>query len=140
MRKAFFVLSFVLVAGMVSAQCRAFTKNRVLPMLSGFVQNENYNSALLMSGDEAEVLMTFYGGKSYRLVVMAHPVLGDVEFEVLDTNDELVYSNKKSENKTTFDFRMSNTQQLKVRVKVPAIEGSLVPQGCVTIVAGHKES
>jgi len=139
--KKFAIVIFALLAFGITtqAQCRAFTKNRVLPNLSGYIQNENYNAALFMEGDESEVLMTFYGGKNYRLVVMGHPVLPDVEFEVLDTNDELLYSNKNAENKTVFDFRMVNTQQLKVRVKVPDTGGTLVHQGCVTIVAGHKE-
>ena len=94
------VFAFWAMANSVYAQCRAFTKNRVLPNLSGYIQNENYNAALFMEGDQSEVLMTFYGGKNYRLVVMGHPVLPDVEFEVLDTNDELLYSNKNAENKT----------------------------------------
>ncbi|MEY2938213.1 MAG: hypothetical protein RL062_802 [Bacteroidota bacterium] len=140
--KKLFASLFILVvlAAGASAQCRAFTKNRVLPNLTGFIQNENYNAALFMEGDEAELLMTFYGGKDYRLVVMAHPVLPEVEFEVLDTNDELLYSNKTATNKNTFDFRMTSTQQLKVRVKVPDSKGTMVRQGCVTVVAGHKQS
>ncbi len=136
---ALFVALVSLVVTQSQAQCRAFTKNRVLPNLSGYIQNENYNAALFMEGDESEVLMTFYGGKNYRLVVMGHPVLPDVEFEILDTNDELLYSNKDAAVKNLFDFRMANTQQLKVRVKVPDSGGTLVHQGCVTIVAGHKE-
>lgn len=140
MKKIFFSLILsVFLASAASAQCRAFTKNRVLPNLSGYIQNENYNAALFMEGDEAEVLMTFYGGKDYRLVVMAHPVLPEVEFEVLDTNDELLYTNKTATNKSSFDFRMANTQQLKVRVRVPDSGGTIVRQGCVTVVAGHKE-
>ncbi len=132
------IFLFALVTVGANAQCRAFTKNRVLPNLTGFVQNENYNAALFMEGDEAELLMTFYGGKDYRLVVMAHPVLPEVEFEVLDTNDELLYTNKTAVNKNVFDFRMSSTQQLKVRVRVPDSKGTMVRQGCVTVVAGHK--
>ncbi len=134
------IFFLALVSFGANAQCRAFTKNRVLPNLTGFIQNENYNAALFMEGDEAELLMTFYGGKDYRLVVMAHPVLPEVEFEVLDTNDELLYTNKTAGNKNLFDFRMSSTQQLKVRVRVPDSKGTMVRQGCVTIVAGHKQS
>ena len=125
---AIVILALLAIGTITQAQCRAFTKNRVLPNLLGYIQNENYNAALFMEGDESEVLMTFYGGKNYRLVVMGHPVLPDVEFEVLDTNDELLYSNKNAENKTVFDFRMANTQQLKVRVKVPDTGGTLVHQ------------
>ena len=134
------IFFLALVSLGANAQCRAFTKNRVLPNLTGFIQNENYNAALFMEGDEAELLMTFYGGKNYRLVVMAHPVLPEVEFEVLDTNDELLYTNKTAANKNVFDFRMSSKQPWKVRVRVPDSKGTMVRQGCVTIVAGHNQS
>ena len=79
-----------------SAQCRSYTKKKCLPVLSGYVQNDNYNSAMLIPGDEAELLLTFYGGKEYRLLICSQPILGDVEFEVFDDNDEMLYSNTSS--------------------------------------------
>ncbi len=124
---------------LANAQCRAFTKNKCLPLLEGYVQNDNYNSAVLVPGDEAELLLTFYSGKDYRIVVGSHPVLGDVEFELVDTNDEMIYSNKTAENKSVFDFKMSNTQQLIVRVRVPKQEGAISHEGCVTVLVGSKE-
>lgn len=121
------------------AQCRAFTKNKVLPLLDGYVQNDNYNSAVLVPGDEAELLLTFYAGKEYRIVVGSHPVLGDVEFEIVDTNDETIYKNTTADNKSIFDFKMSNTQQLIVKVRVPKQESAITPEGCVTVLVGSKE-
>lgn len=124
---------------LANAQCRAFTKNKCLPLLEGYVQNDNYNSAVLVPGDEAELLLTFYSGKDYRIVVGSHPVLGDVEFELVDTNDEMIYSNKTADNKSIFDFKMSNTQQLIVRVRVPKQDGAISHEGCVTVLVGSKE-
>lgn len=132
----------LLVPLMADGQCRAFTKNRVLPLMSGYVQNDNYNSAQLVPGDEAELLLTFYGNKEYRLVVGAHPILGEVDYEVLDTNNQLIYASKdsKSENKYIFDFKMSSTQQLIVRIRVPDQNSALTPhEGCVTVMTGYKE-
>lgn len=125
----------------VDAQCRPFTKNKVLPLLSGFVQNDNFNSAMLVPGDEAELLLTFYAGKEYRLAVVAHPILGDIDFELRDTNDQLVYTNKTNpDNKTTFDFKMSSTQQLILRINVPDQKSAIsVHEGCVTVMSGYKE-
>ncbi|MFN0031340.1 MAG: hypothetical protein ACKVOR_04185 [Flavobacteriales bacterium] len=123
-----------------SAQCRAFTKNKCLPLLDGYVQNDNYNSAQLVPGDDAELLLTFYGGKEYRLILCAHPILGTVLYEVKDTNGELIYSGDSSDEKQTFDFKMTNTQQLIVKIKVPEQPASVsTHEGCVSVMVGSKE-
>lgn len=121
------------------AQCRAFTKNRCLPMLEGYVQNDNYNSAMLVAGDEAELLLTFYGGKEYRLLVCSHPILGKVEYEVTDTGGESIYKGN-TDDSGSFDFKMANTQQLIVKMRVPVQETTITShEGCVTVMVGSKE-
>lgn len=127
---------------MSSAQCRSFTKKKCLPELEGYAQNDNFNSAVLIPGDEAELLLTFYAGKEYRLLVCAHPVLGKVEFEVLDTDDEVIYnSDDEVEDEHLFDFKVASTQQLIVRIRVPESESpsSLIHEGCVSVMIGSKE-
>jgi hypothetical protein len=127
---------------MSSAQCRSFTKKKCLPELEGYVQNDNFNSAVLIPGDEAELLLTFYAGKEYRLLVCAHPVLGKVEFEVLDTDDEVIYnSDDEVEDEHIFDFKVASTQQLIVRIRVPEAESpsTLIHEGCVSVMIGSKE-
>jgi hypothetical protein len=135
----FIIPLLLLLPGLADAQCRAFTKNKCLPLLDGYVQNDNYNSAVLVPGDEAELLLTFYSGKEYRIVVGSHPILGDVEFEIVDTNDEMIYNSKTSDNKSLFDFKMSNTQQLIVKVRVPKQDSAIQHEGCVTVLVGSKE-
>jgi hypothetical protein len=127
---------------MSSAQCRSFTKKKCLPELEGYAQNDNFNSAVLIPGDEAELLLTFYAGKEYRLLVCAHPVLGKVEFEVLDTDDEVIYnSDDEVEDEHLFDFKVASTQQLIVRIRVPEAESpsTLIHEGCVSVMIGSKE-
>jgi len=131
---------FLMMPLLMDAQCRAFTKNQCLPQLDGYVQNDNYNSAMLVPGDDAELLLTFYGGKEYRLVVCAHPILGSVDYEITDTNGDSIYrSNTAGGN--SFDFKMSNTQQLIVKLHVPEQKSSVsVHEGCVSVLVGSKES
>jgi hypothetical protein len=129
---------------MANAQCRSFTKKKCLPELEGYVQNDNFNSAVLIPGDEAELLLTFYADKQYRLLVCGHPILGDLEFEVLDTDEEVIYSNKDADdaNMNKFDFKVATTQQLIVRIRVPEPEqaSTLIHEGCVSVMVGSKES
>jgi hypothetical protein len=129
----------LLIPVMTDAQCRAFTKNQCLPLLEGYVQNDNYNSAMLVPGDDAELLMTFYGGKEYRLVVCAHPILGSVDFEITDTSGESIFKGNTAST-STFDFKMANTQQLIVKLKVPDQNSTVsAHEGCVSVMAGSKE-
>lgn len=140
--KAYKILLFLLVfiPSFASAQCRPFTKNKVLPKLNGYVQNDSYNSAQMAPGEEAEIMVTFFGGRDYRLLVVAHPILGDVEFSVFDINGKQIYTNKGAQNKEAFDFKMKNTQQLIVKVKVPDQKDAVVQHiGCISIVSGFKQ-
>lgn len=126
----------------VHSQCRSFTKKKCLPELGEYIQNDNFNSAVLVPGDEAELLLTFYADKEYRLLVCTHPILGEVQFEVLDADEKLIYSNEDKKNKSMFDFKVASTQQLIVRIKVPESEtenNSLVHEGCVSVMVGSKE-
>ena len=75
------LMAFGLLATTAQAQCRAFTKKNCMTSLDGYIQNDNYNSAILIPGDEAELMLTFLAGQDYRLVVCSHPVLGDVTYE-----------------------------------------------------------
>ena len=119
------------------AQCRNFTKKNWLPALDGYVQNDNYNSAVLIPGDEAELELTFLGDTDYRVAVCAHPVLGAVEFDVLDQDNIRLWSN--SEGADHLDFRMENAQRLRFRVKVPETEAAILHEGCVSILVGSKD-
>ncbi|MFM1931071.1 MAG: hypothetical protein RL226_374 [Bacteroidota bacterium] len=127
-----------------SSQCRSFTKKKCLPELEGYVQNDNFNSAVLIPGDEAELLLTFYANKEYRLLICGHPVLGDLDFEVLDTDEEVIFTNKDAaaDRKNLFDFKVASTQQLIVRIRVPEAQSSstLIHEGCVSVMIGSKES
>jgi hypothetical protein len=125
------------------SQCRSFTKKKCLPQLEGYIQNDNFNSAVLIPGDEAELLLTFYADKEYRLLVCGHPVLGELEYEVLDTDEETIYSSANSDKTDDiFDFKVATTQQLIVRIRVPEGDNpsALVHEGCVSVMIGSKES
>lgn len=139
------LLPILIIAPLLTTgQCRSFTKKKCLPQLEGYVQNDSFNSAVLIPGDEAELLLTFYEGKEYRLLVCAHPILGDVEFEVLDTAEEAIYKNKGDDGAdmgNIFDFKVASTQQLIVRIRVPESEApsTLIHEGCVSVMVGSMD-
>ena len=91
------LLAFGLFATTADAQCRSFTKKNCLSSLDGYIQNDNYNSAILIPGDEAELMLTFLAGQDYRLIVCSHPVLGEVAYEINDASGKRLFDSRKNE-------------------------------------------
>lgn len=121
------------------AQCRSFTKRNCMTQLDGYMQNDNYNSAILIPGDEAELMLTFLAGQDYRLVVCSHPILGDLQFQIMDAAGATLYdSEKASVDKGYVDFKVETTQQLLVQISVPPSDAAILHEGCVTVLVGSK--
>lgn len=125
---------------LAAAQCRSFAKNKCIPELAPYKFNETFNAAQLAPGEEAEVNLTFYSGQDYRVMVCAHPILGEVNWKVLDQSNKILFESLAPEPKKHFDLRMASTQQLKVHVWVPGKgKSDMVHVGCVAIMVGFKE-
>ena len=127
-----------LFAAQADAQCRSFTKRNCLPILDGYVQSDNYNSAQLYPGEAAELELRFAGGVDHRVAICSHPILGDIACKVTTEDDQEIWSNENGEN--SFDLMSENAVRLKILVTVPdQPEASLPPIGCVSVLVGTKE-
>ena len=126
-----------LLSASASAQCRTFTKRNCLPVLEGYAQNDNYNSAVLIAGDEAELSVTFLPSTEYRVAVCAHPVLGDVTFDILDQQGIRIWSNSNGEDHV--DFNLQHAQRLRFRIQVPDTDAAILHEGCVSLLVGSKD-
>jgi hypothetical protein len=133
--------AFVLMASAAQAQCRSFAKNKCVPELAPYKFNESFNGAQLAPGEEAEVNLTFYSGQEYRVMVCAHPILGEVNWKLVDANNKMVFESMADQPKKKFDFKAATTTQMKVVVWVPPMKGKtdMVHVGCVAIMVGFKE-
>lgn len=131
----FFATSFS-----VNAQCKAFAKKDCLPELTPYTHDGNYHAAVLVEGEEAELYKTFYSDMEYRLAVVGEGKLPEVEFKVLDENKNVLYSNKDHNYAKTWDFKLENSKQLKLVVKVNPFNkpGDVPASGCVSIMFGFK--
>lgn len=107
--------------------------------MEGFIPGESFNAVKLFPGDAAEVEMTFYSDVDYRLLVCSHEVLGEVNFQLVDKDGEVVYDNANREYSEFFDFRLEGTRTFGLKIKVPDQEDSAIKaQGCVAILLGRK--
>ena len=124
----------------VNAQCKSFAKKDCLPALGSYTHDGNYHAAILVEGEEAELYKTFYSDMDYRLAVCGPDNLPPVEFQVLDSNKNVLYSNKDNDYAKTWDFKLESSQQLKLVVKVTTFNqaGETPASGCVSIMFGFK--
>ncbi len=136
---AFASLLFFIAVG-ASAQCRSFAKNKCVPALAPYKFNETFNAAQLSPGEEAEVNLTFFSGQEYRVLVCSHPILGEVNWKLVDPENKVVFESLAEDPKSHFDLKAAGTTQMKVVVSVPERASSqMVHVGCVGILVGFKE-
>ncbi len=138
--RIFLAAALVIICMGSYAQCRSFAKNKCVPTLAPYKFNETFNAAQLAPGEEAEVNLTFYSGQEYRVLVCAHPVIGDVDWKLVDTSGRIVFESKEGARKEHFDLKAADTAQMKVIVTVPERgRTDMVHVGCVGILVGFKE-
>lgn len=142
MFKYLYILGFILgsIPFVSNAQCKGFTKRRCIPELGEYVFNGQLNTAILTRGEDAELMLSFYSGQKYRMYVCNEEQLGNVEYEIMDIDRNVIYKSKDNENKL-FDFKVPSTQQLILHVTVlgEKTKHALDFRGCVSILVGFIE-
>ncbi len=130
----------IAITGFVNAQCKTFAKRACLPKLISYTHDGNYHAAVLIEGEEAELYKTFYSDMDYRVSIVGDEKLPQIEFRVLDTNKNILYSNTENNYASTWDFKLESSQQLKFVIKVPSAtrSGQRPLNGCVAIMFGFK--
>ena len=125
----------------VNAQCKGFAKRLCKVELDPFIHDGNYHAAILTTGEEAELYKTFYSETNYRITVCGADNMPEIEFRVIDSDRNVLYSNESSDFYGSWDFRLEASQQLKIFVRVPVNENmpDQVESGCVAIMFGFQE-
>jgi hypothetical protein len=134
---ALFVFAY---SGSANAQCKAFAKKECLPELGPYQHDGNYHAAVLVEGEEAELYKTFYSDMEYRVAIVGEDKLPAIEFKILDSEKNVLYSNKDKDFAKTWDFKLQSSQQLKLVIKVSSFNkpGDTPASGCVAIMFGFK--
>jgi hypothetical protein len=134
---------FITISMSGYSQCKNFTKKEGFPALAPYTHNGQLTSAKFIPGDEAELEMTFNGGNDYRVLIASQEMIGDVELKVLDKTRKVLFTSKPGQKNPHWDFRVKNTQQLIIQVKVAemkAVSNNIVPEGCISILTGFRDS
>ena len=122
------------------AQCKRFIKDQI-PRLSPFVYSGRINSAVLLPGDHSELSLTFYSGRTYRIILKSQETIGDVFFVIRDANRKQLFSSDKLNRSDFYDFISESTQQLTIEMMVPERDSKseVALSECVCVIVGEKE-
>ncbi|MFH1319068.1 MAG: hypothetical protein ABII90_00230 [Bacteroidota bacterium] len=118
-----------------------------MPDLKPFIHNGQLNSTTLMEGESAELIMTFHAGQEYRVLICSQETLGKVEFQLMDTDRNVVFDSKKQKTTNYWDFDINATQRFIILVSASKssehsnakLTGTLVQSGCVALLVGFKD-
>ncbi len=138
---AIFFIVFAFAINTASAQCKNFTMKKCMPGLAPFLHNGQLNSTTLSPGESAEMQMTFYSGQEYRLLICGQEILGAISFKVSDMDKKPLFDSKEHNNASSWDFKMTSTQQIVIEVVVPNSKSTndLNQSACVSMLVGYKK-
>jgi hypothetical protein len=145
MKKIYQILIVLTVLALIplygNAQCKSFAKKVCKLELTPYIHDGNFNAAILIEGEDAELYKTFYAGQNYRIYICGSDALPEIEFQVLDVNRNVLYDNRKNDYSRIWDFNLESSQQLiiSLRVKNSEEETDELISGCVAIMFGIKE-
>lgn len=121
-----------------NAQCKNFAKKICKEVLNPYVHDGIYNATVLSEGETAELFKTFYSGQEYRISVCGADEIPNVEFQVLDAERNVLYSNKENTKNKNWDFKLESSQQLIIAIQVQTTDEmhDEILSGCVAVLIG----
>ncbi len=137
----FSLLLFLGFSFSLKAQCQDFTEKETIPLLGDFTQSGRYNSAKMFEGDELLMYKTVNKGINYRFVVnWSSELPKQVEFEIIDWENKVIYNNKNNKYAKVWDYAPEKTHRIRIIVRVPGQNKSKdAIRGCVSVVTGFKK-
>ncbi len=125
---------------MSDAQCKSFAKEDCKPQLAPFIHDGIYNSTPLTEGETLELYKTFYSDQDYRIVICGEENLPRIEFQVLDSDRNVLFDNRDHDYVNSWDFNLTSSQMLTVSIVVGSEDemSDEIAQGCVSVLIGFK--
>jgi hypothetical protein len=133
------IICILAVPELSQAQCNEYTKKECIPQLNPYTFNGQLNNAVLSQGETAELQLTFYKDQEYRILVKGEEQLGKLQFQLYDTEYNLLYDNTDEDYTNIWDFMVESTDDFIIRVIVPeSMANQELESGCVSILIGFR--
>lgn len=133
------IFYFFALPSILLAQCNEYTKKECIPQLTPYTFNGQLNNTVLSEGETAELQLTFYKDQEYRILVEGENNLGKIQFQLFDTDYNLLYDNSDEDHTKLWDFMVESTDDFIIRILVPENNHKeKIESGCVSILVGFR--
>ena len=101
-----------------------------------YIPDGQFYRALLQGDEQAEFNLTLFGGTIYRVAACSGETDGILIFQVLDKDNNVLFTNKDQGNAPYWDLSVANT--IDVRMEA-GLDPSKAGSGCAVMLIGFKK-
>jgi hypothetical protein len=131
-----FILLAALTTVKLNAQCDTIAKICDKHMPSNYISDGQAYRALLLNDEVAEFHVTLYGGSTYRIAACSGLTDGNLIFNLVDEQNNVLFSNKNYKNAPYWDFKVTNTINAIIQAQLdPTVSSS----GCAVLLLNFKK-
>ena len=116
------------------AQCRKFTRQRVISTLDAGQAIDQIQAGTLGRGESAAAVLEVSASGTVDLIISTHPDLGQVSFNVVTTSGRSLAEGTLLGTVTSLPLQVEATEDLIVHVTSEKATGAYTPIGCVSLV------
>lgn len=116
------------------AQCRKFTKQRVISTLDAGQAIDQIQAGTLGRGESAAAVLEVSASGTVDLLISTHPDLGEVTFNVVSASGRSLAEGTIAGTVTTLPLQVEAAEDLIVHVTSEKASGAYTPIGCVSLV------
>lgn len=122
-----------LMATEANAQCRKFSRQRVISALSTDVAIDQITAGTLGRGESAAALIEVESTGDIDLILSTHPELGEVTYNVVNIQGGALATGSTRGQLTRIPISVNAHEDLIVHIKSEKPYGAYAPMGCVSM-------
>jgi hypothetical protein len=137
MRRTLLILSLACgFAAQAQELCQPIASRCEKHITTEYIPDGQFYRALLQGDEQAEFNLTLFGGTTYRVAACSGDSDGILIFNVVDKDNNVLFTNRDQGNAPYWDLAVANT--IDVRVEA-GLDPSKAGSGCAVMLIGFKK-
>ena len=123
----------MLAATSATAQCKKFSKKRVISAVQGAQTLDQITAGTLGRGESAAALIEVDTSGEVDLIISTHPNLGEVQYNVVTSQGESLASGSSTGGLARLPIEVKAHSDIIVHIESEKPSSAYIPLGCVAV-------